>query len=443
MKDKYWLRSGTFTLLQKMSITLFGFGSFYILVRMLTKADFGAWSLFMAVTTFLETTRNGLIQNALIRFLSASKEEEHGELVVASFTISGFLTLACIIINVAFAQYLSVLWNTPELTSMFHLYIVVYIVSGVLMQFQFIEQANFRFNGIFYSSFIRYGALFFFVLGMYFYGAEIDMIMLVWVQIAAVIVSTIMSYFYVRPFLKHAIILKWNRVKDLFNYGKYVFGTSVSSVLFNTIDQMMLGAMVSTAAAGAFNIAVRITNMVEIPTQSVSSIVFPQSAKRIQTDGKAAVKHLYEKSVGVILSILFPGLLFAFFFSDLIVDIIAGERYEETIPLLRITIIYCLFIPYGRQFGTILDSIGKPKITFRVVLFSAILNIILNYALISQYGINGAAYGTLLANFVGFLVSQYILRRELDISFINTLKHAWNFYFELWGRYVKPRLGFK
>jgi O-antigen/teichoic acid export membrane protein len=424
-----------------MAVTLFGFGSFYILVRMLTKAEFGAWSLFMAVTTFLEVTRNGLIQNALIKFLSSTKEEEHGELISASFAISGILTLACIVINVGFANYLAVLWDTPELTNMFNLYIVVYIISGVLMQFQFVEQANFRFNGIFYSSFIRYGALFFFVLSAYLLGSDIDLIMLVYVQIAAVVLSVFVSYYYVRPFLKHQFVLRKNRVKDLFNYGKYVFGTSVSSVLFNTIDQMMLGAMVSTAAAGAFNIAIRITNMVEIPTSSVSAIVFPQSAKRIATEGKEAVKYLYEKSVGVILSILFPGLLFAFFFSDLIVDIIAGEKYAETIPILRITIIYCFFIPYGRQFGTILDSIGKPKITFAVVFFSAALNIILNYVLIDRYGLSGAAYGTLFANVVGFAISQYILKRELNISFINTLKHAWSFYFELYARYLKPKAG--
>jgi lipopolysaccharide exporter len=439
VKDKYWLRSGTFTLLQKLAVTGFAFGSFYFLVRMLSKAEFGTWALFMAVTTFLEVTRNGLIQNALIKFLLAGKKEEHGELIAASFAISGILTAACIIINIAFANYLSILWNAPELTVMFHWYIIVYIVSGALMQFQFIEQANFKFNGIFYSSFIRYGTLFFFVLVGFILGNEVDLLTLVYVQIGAVTLSTIVSYLYVRPFLRHTFTLKRSRIRDLFNYGKYVFGTSLSSMIFNTIDQMMLGAMVSTAAAGAYNIAVRITNMVEIPTASVSAIVYPQSAKRIETEGTAAVKHLYEKSVGVILSILLPGLLFTLFFSELIVDIIAGERYEETIPILRITILYCFFIPYSRQFGTILDSIGKPKVNFAMVMFSATLNIITNYILISRYGLGGAAYGTLFSNIVGFAISQYILKRELNVSFINTLKHAWLFYFELYSKYLRPK----
>lgn len=443
MKDKYWIKSGTYTLLQKLTVVFFGFGSFYILVRILTKDEFGAWSLFMAVTTFLEVTRNGLIQNALIKFLSFNDKEEHSKIISASFAISGGLTIICIIINLGFADLLSKLWDSPQLTSMFYLYTVVFVISGILTQFQFVEQANFKFSGIFFSSFIRQGALFGYILICYLFHFSLALMELVYVQIAAVTVSTFIAYHFAKPFLTSSYTFRWVWIKKLFNFGKYVFGTSVSSVIFNTIDQMMLGAMVSTAAAGAYNIAIRITNLVEIPTSSVSAIVFPQSAKRMDTEGKPAIKYLYEKSVGVILAILLPGLLFALLFSDLIVELVAGEKYAETVPILRITIIYCFFIPYGRQFGTILDSIGKPKLTFRIVLLSALINIAANFILIRQYGIIGAAYGTLFSNVIGFLIGQFILKRELDVRFFNTLIYARSFYYEFFVKYLRPHLSSK
>jgi lipopolysaccharide exporter len=75
-------------------------------------------------------------------------------------------------------------------------------------------------------------------------------------------------------------------VKKLFHYGKYVFGTNISSMIYTSIDQMMLGYLMPVSAVAIFNTANRVTNFVEVPLSSVAAIVFPQSAKRIETHGK-------------------------------------------------------------------------------------------------------------------------------------------------------------
>jgi Na+-driven multidrug efflux pump len=99
-----------------------------------------------------------------------------------------------------------------------------------------------------------------------------------------------------------------------------------------------------------------------------------------------------------------------------------------------VTILYCLLIPYGRQFGTILDSMGKPSLTFRVVLVCALINVGLNYLLIHRYGVIGAAYATLGANIIGFFIGQVILRRELGVNLGHTFLYAARFYPEMAGR---------
>jgi O-antigen/teichoic acid export membrane protein len=320
------------------------------------------------------------------------------------------------------------------------MYSFVYIITWVLSQFQFIEQANFQFLGIFLSTVVRQGTLFFYVLGSFIFKYEIILPELVYVQMLGAFVGAMLSYVFVRNIIgKVSMRLERGWIIKLFNFGKYSFGTSVSSVIFNSINQAMLGGMISTVATASYNIAVRITNLVEIPTSSVASIVFPQSARRMELEGKAAVKNLYEKSVAAILAILLPGLVLMFIFSEQVVDFVAGDRYEESVPILNITLFTCLLIPYGRQFGTLLDSIGKPKITFRNVLLSAIINIVLNYFFIKHMGVIGAAYATLIAGIIGFLISQRILKRELDISFFNTLVYTKSFYLEFYSKYIRSR----
>jgi len=436
-KDQYWIKSGFLNVVQNFSGVFFGFASFYFLVRLLSKQDYGAWTLFMSTTTILEIIRSGLIQNALIKFVSSSDKSEHHKIISASFTISGALTIGCIIANLIFAHTLSLIWKSPELTSMFYTYNIVFLLSGLLTQFNCIEQANLSFTGIVITNFIRQASFFVYVATCFLTNYNMPLIHLIYVQIFSALLSTIVAFYYTRPYLKIVFKIYPEWIKKLFNYGKYAFGTSISSILSGTIDQMMLGGLLSPAASGAFNIAVRITNLIDIPTGAVATIVFPQSAKRMETEGKDAIRYLYEKSVGTILAILVPGLIVLYFCSGFVVHFIAGGKYDDSIPLLRVTLLYCLLIPYGRQFGTILDSIGRTRLTFVIVLITASLNLALNYVFIIQFGVIGAAYATLVSNVIGFAIAQYILRKELHVNVLHTFIYAYRFYPEVYYKYIR------
>ena len=436
LESHYWIKSGFINVIQNFSGVFFGFASFYFLVRILSKHDFGAWTLFMATATILEIFRNGLIQNALVRFISSAPAEEHHKITSASFTISGILTVICIVANLLFAHQVARIWKTEELETMFYLFNIVFILSGVLTQFNCIEQANLNYAGVFITNFIRQATFFTYVLVCFIMEIKVSLTYLLYIQIVGVLVSTLVGYFYVRPYLKLSFKLYPEWIKKLFNYGKYAFGTSISSILSTTIDQMMLGVLLSPAAAGSFNIAVRITNLIEIPTNAVATIVFPQSAKRLEAEGVEAVKYLYEKSVGVILAILIPGVLIIFLCSDFVIHFIAGGKYDDSIPLLKVTLMYCILIPFGRQFGTILDSIGRTRTTFIVVVICATINLSLNYVFIIKMGVIGAAYATLVSNVIGFLIAQAILKKELNVNVLNTFVYAYKFYPEFYYKYI-------
>lgn len=447
-KKQYWLKSGLLTIVQNFSGVFFGFASFFFLVRLLSKHDFGTWTLFMSTITILESVRNGLIQSALIKFIASTEKEEHPKIITASFTISGIITIVCVLINLFFAHLLAKMWNSPELTYMFYFYNLTFLISGVFTQLNCIETAHLDFKGVFITNLIRQGSFFAYILFVFLFNIKMEMLHLVWAQLFSAVISVIPAYLFVKSYLvftKVSEVFKDGAVwiKRLFGYGKYAFGTSVSSLLSGTIDQMMLGAMLSPAASGAFNIAVRITNLIDIPTNAMAVIVFPQSARRMATEGKEAIKYLYEKSVGTTLAILLPGVVFLYFFADLVIWLIAGDKYDDSIPLLRVTLLYCLLIPYGRQFGTVLDSMGRTKLTFSLVLFTASLNLGLNYLFIGQFGVMGAAYATLCSNVVGFVVAQIVLSREVGVNLYNTLIYMWRFYPEFWEKYIRPQLSKK
>lgn len=433
-KDSYWFKSGLYTFLERGGALIFGFGSFFFLVRVLSREDFGVWALFLTITSVIEAARNGLIQNAQVRFLiTAKKKDEKARISTASLILNVILTVLSVLIMLLFARTAGEMWETPVLAPMFHIYALTTVLLIPFSQFNFIQQANLNFKGIFYSNFIRQSFLFIYIFTAFWFEYKISLILLSWVLAIAAAFAAFISFLFAREHMVFAKKPDWMYVKKLFHFGKYVFGTNVSSIFYKSIDQMMLGSFISTGSVAIYNTAVRISNLVEVPTTSVASIVFPQSARKMKSEGKEAVKDLYEKSVAVILALIIPAMAFILIFPEFVILIVAGDKYLDTADILRVTILFSLFIPFQRQFGTVMDSSGKPKWNFFFMLSGAVLNVVFNYFFIMNMGIIGAAYGSLSSYILIFIVNQIILYKYLKVRTFNIIRYCWKFYKEAWS----------
>lgn len=168
-------------------------------------------------------------------------------------------------------------------------------------------------------------------------------------------------------------------------------------MLYRNVDQMMIGSMLGPVPVATYNAASRILNFVEAPLSSISTIVFPKTTERIRTEGLSSARYLYEKSVGLMIAIIFPALIICLIFPELIITILAGEEYLDSVVILQVIIFISLLKPFDRQSGVFLDAIGKPRLNFLIVLTSLSINVVLNYFLIMEYGLIGAAYATLFS----------------------------------------------
>ncbi len=423
----YWLVSGLYAFFEKGASYLFGFGSMFMLIRALDPDNWGVWVLFLTVCALLEVTRMGLIQNALVKSLSSEKETEHGKINTASLFLNLALTVLFALLLYILAPFFGQLWD-ESIIPLLHIYALTTLVLTPMYQSNFILQANLSFKGIFLSNMLRQGPFFFFVLYLWLFDQPIILIELAQFQVFAAVLGSAIAVYHAWPFFNFSKKIDWNWIKKLIDFGKYAVSTNLSVILYKNMDKMMLGGMISTASVAIYDLAIRITNLMEIPTFSAAAVVFPQSAREMVTKGKDGVKKMYEQSVGAILALLIPIILFIEIFPEFIILIIAGDQYLPAVPLLRITILFGLFLPFGSQMGTVLESIGKPNINFYCTLLGFVLNILFNYLFISWLGVTGAAYGTLTTYMITFVVTQIILYRILKVNTLNVFKYIWEFY---------------
>ena len=434
----YWLKSGSYSLILGLQNLIFNFGGFYFLIRIIDKSSFGIWTLFIATTSLSDVIRSGLVQNTMIKFLSFDAKKDHPEIITASFLVNSTLSLIFILITASLAAWLSRLWHYPGLVPMFYLYSMVYFLQGILLQFQWLEQAFLSFVGVYLSSLIRQGGFFIYILVCFLFNINIPLINLIYIQIIMLLISTIVEYFFIRKNLAFSFKETGIWIKRLTNYGKFIFGTSIVSMLNYSVKQMMIGTILSPEMAGTFGVSQRIISLAEIPNSALSTILFPQSAKRFATEGKDAIAYLYEKSVGTIQALLFPSLIFLFLFPRFVVHFVAGGRFEDAVPIVQVTILFCLLDPIGRMFGTIMDSIGKPNINFLLTCIFTTVCLTLNFIMIKKMGIMGSVYATIIADLSIYAVMLVILHKSLQINPLNCARYALRFYPEFVRTYIRP-----
>jgi lipopolysaccharide exporter len=412
-----WIKSGVYSIGSRFSVLLFGFGSFYFLIRYLPKNEFGAWSLFLTTTMIVEMSRNGLIQNALIKLLHSHDAADSHKVVTASWMINILYSLVIYLILIGIAGLLSKNLNVADLQPMFIWYGVTMAILIPLSQFNYLQQAKFSFGGIFWTAISRQGSFFVFVVIVYLTGMRLTLVSFVMLQSLSTLIGLVVAWSCARKLITSRFEWNWGITKKVFHFGKYVMGTNICSLFFKSVDQYSVANFLNASSVALYASAMRLSNLIEYPATSVAEVIYPHSTKRIQEEGEHAVtRSLYEKSVGLTLTITLPIVLVTFILADFIIAIIAGPAYAESASILRVTILFGIVTPFNRQFGMAMDSSGRPHLNFALLVGALFINIISNYIFIHIFGVIGAAWGTLLSYVIISIAGHIMLVRIFDVS---------------------------
>lgn len=404
------------------------------MVRIYNQHTVGIWELYLMITTLLEMARNGLVQNAIVKFTIAAGDLVGKNIVISSGLLLniGYTLITSLIILIIYLFRTTVLSEGSEDLAVLMLYfVIVNFIFIAFAHFSYIQLAFFSFNGIFFSNLTRQGLFFITILSIYWLKIEVGLTQLVFFQAAYLALGAILNFLFSRKFIELKFIFRIHEVVRLLAYGKFVFGTTVSSMLFKAIDKIMVYSLMNSSSVALYTAAIRMLNLFEYPATAMAEVVFPKSSDSSNQNDLITTKRLFEKSVGLLLAFIIPGVALIWFFSDEIILFINGSSYSESATILKVIIFFGIFTPFTRQFGIIMDSMGLPQWNFVLLIASSLISLLLNYILIKNFGLIGAAYGTLLSVFINFLAGQFILRNLISVSILSCFKYQLSFYRDL------------
>ncbi|MEO2117721.1 MAG: flippase [Methanocaldococcus sp.] len=191
---------------------------------------------------------------------------------------------------------------------------------------------------------------------------------------------------------------------EILKYSIPIALTSSSYRLFGDVDNIVIMSIMGGFWSGIYGYSSLISRGIFMFASAVSIPLLPRISKTkdLSLLKEGIIQNTIFSSIFVIGCLFFPEIPLIAFFK------IANP---EGILCLRILAISSLFMSYYTLISSALQGLGYAKISFYIILFGLILNIILNLILVNAYGIVGGSLATLITSIIIFIIGVFAILR--------------------------------
>lgn len=228
--------------------------------------------------------------------------------------------------------------------------------------------------------------------------------------------ANIMNIFYRRKFCKIHFTLQMDLRKHLPPII-LLFSLILAQTIYCNADMTMLGLMKGDYEVGLYSTSVKIYNIINTMIASVAMVVMPQLSEGYANKNFKEVNRLLKYSLNFIIVLGIPCLAGINVISEELIVVIAGKEYTAAALSLNILTgaLFCSFIGGWISNMMLLPS-GNERVCLRSSAISAIVNVILNIFFIPMYGLNGAAFTTFVAEFIGLCIVYPHIDKNIKID---------------------------
>ena len=178
--------------------------------------------------------------------------------------------------------------------------------------------------------------------------------------------------------------------------------SSLVTLLYMRIDQIMIHVMLGERATGIYSAAVRLSEVWYFIPMIVTNSLFPAIVNAKKTSQERYILRLQQLFTVLVWISIFSTVITLFLSKWLVVSIF-GVAYQEASQVLMINMWASVFVSLGVASSSWLVCENLQHNLFYRSASGLIVNLLLNFALIPRYGIVGAAYATLLAQSIAGL----------------------------------------
>jgi O-antigen/teichoic acid export membrane protein len=379
--------------------------------RYLTPEDYGVLAVVGALSAFLLVFFSLSMHGAISRYYFLYRDRPEvlkdfvGTVVVASLVIaSGF----AIGILVAGERILAPVYGTIAFWPYVALGVATAAVQPISVIFLAILQAREEVNRYAFHSLVQFGMTVLLVISF--------VVLMRWDArgplLAGLIVAgayCVLSLYLLRHDYK--LCLKLEHLRSALSYSLPLIPHTVASQITVSFDRILLNGMVSTAAAGLYNIGASLGGIMSFIADGMNRAYVPVSMEGLQVGDRGRFEELAKTGLLMIAGLSLVASALSLFAKEVIAVLTAPAFHESYVAVPWIAFSFVAAGIYYLLVNIFFFDVRLTKIVAVASVSGAILNVALNYILIQAYGLIGAAIAALLAQVAITLIVAVLGRR--------------------------------
>lgn len=382
---------------------LLGFMLPLILVRILSKHDYGLYAQFNVILSFCTTFFNFGFSSELYFSYPTAQEKEKRILVFQSFLmlmIAGIIASIILYIPIV-KNYIISQGNFEELY--FYLTCAVLVsVPEILITALYVLNHDNKTSAFFLPIMTLFRVCLIFI--FYKIDPSIKSVF------SAILISSIVKFLYVVGYT--TTLIKKNKGEQLINkkilvsqikYSIPLGFASSTRILIQQLDKLIILSFVSPSVYAIYSIAFYGVPGLAQVYLSISQVYIPRMATAYKENNLAGVVSLYHSMVSKTLSYTIPIILIIMLFADPIIPFIFSNKYTDSVPYFQIYLL--TFIIQSIGCGNILRATGETRRSLMAYIYTAIIMFPLTYFAIKYYYLHGA----IVAATIGAILPKILL----------------------------------
>jgi O-antigen/teichoic acid export membrane protein len=415
---------------------VYGVAFMLIVIRTLSSEEYGTFLLFQTIFLLISALATSFAVQPMVKYIAEGSDSRSNSSTALIITIlfigicTGLvLVFSRSIAGVLDAQHAHNLGNLLLYLPVLFVASVYRMIASGLLQARLCMKQLFVIDGVYYLSSLSLIVL------ADLTGTLTSAMVVVSIMIVASVLASGTAFFLSRPIAVPGWRWDKNEADKLINYGKYSLGSTVGNVVQTQFDTILISMFSGVNGVAVYGAAKNFTRVFDMFTQSMQMLIVPASSMLQARKDKDGLITLVEKAVCFGSYAILPVIIVYILFPGTIVWLIYGNKYAQSIPVLRVLALTGFVIPWGAVVAGVLYGTGKTAVGFAMSIVSLFLSLGLFslagsiaglqgivWSVVCVYGILGILGTLILRHFVPFRMMS-ILRRTKDvIEFIRTWK---------------------
>lgn len=187
-----------------------------------------------------------------------------------------------------------------------------------------------------------------------------------------------------------------SHLQSLAAYSRFSWLARLKSRAFSWTDTAVLGFFVTSSLIGVYEVAWTLSAALILVSKSIQHTLFPELSDLGTHDDFERIHHFLNEGLVFTGVFCIPGLVGAALIGPRLLAIY-DQEFRVGGSVLVILITAQLVAAYGEQFVSAINAIDHPEVAFRISGLFVVANVVLNVALVSVYGWEGAAVATAIS----------------------------------------------